>query len=113
MATRSTRPATTLREVRDDAEVRGDVIKGRFLLAGSGGGDAIFRYNHPIAVEEGIVHRRADADVGDDTHHDHGVDFEVLQCEVEIGVEECGIPALGNEDVVGARLEIIDHPRAP
>ena len=59
------------------------------------------------------MHRGADADVGDHTHHDHGVDFEVLQCEVEIGVEECGIAALGNEDVVGARLEIIDHPRAP
>ena len=88
MATRSVRPATTLRRVRDDAKVRGDVVKGKFLLARSGGGDAVLRYHHPIAVEEGIVHRGANADIGDDTHHYHGVDLEVLQCEVEIGVEK-------------------------
>jgi hypothetical protein len=114
MATRSIRPATTLRESRL-CQSAWRCRKGTIPARAVQWRRRCLPYHHPIAVEEGIVHRGANADIGDDTHHDHGVDLEVLQCESRSVLKKCRIAALGNEDVVGARLgsSITRAPTSP
>src|SRR6516164_6082895 len=87
--------------IRDDTEVRRYIVERGFLFARPSGSDRIFGHDHLIAVEERVMHRRADADIRDDAHHNDGGNLKVPQREVKISVEESRIASLDYKNVFG------------
>src|SRR6266404_5257583 len=102
-----------LRAIDDDAEVGGDVVERGFLFAGPGRRHTVLRNDHLVAEKEGVVDRRAYADVGDHPDDHQRVHLEVAQREVQIRAEEGRVPALDDIDVLGPRIQILDHAGAP
>ena len=80
---------------------------------GTGGGDAVFRHDDLVAEEESIVHGRAHADIGDHAAHDHGVEPQIAQRQIQIGVEKRRVTPLDDVDIIRTRIEIVDHLRTP
>lgn len=105
--------ATTARGVGDNAEMCRDVVEGAFLFAWARRGAAVAWDDDLIAVEEGIVNRRADADV---RHHaeDHDlIDQHVLEDKIEIGLKERRVAVLDDVDLVRAGAEVVDDLGRP
>src|SRR5919106_3011194 len=98
---------------RHHSEVRLDVIQRGLLLSLAGARDALPRDDDLVAAEEGVVHGRAHADVGHDARGDHGLDPQLTEAEIEVGLVEPTVAAFPDPVLALRGLEGLDDTCAP
>ncbi len=102
-----------LRERSHRAIVGLDVVQTGGLRLRAGGGHTFDGHHHLIPQKEGIMHRRAHTDVGDDAGHQHRRSLALAQVEIKVSAKERAIAAFRHDNVLGRPMQGVHKARAP